>query len=426
MRSITTLLLITLNALAGCASPPRGCAFNAAYINDPAVYWPQGPVAGKVFRVDEAEMCFDLVKNVVYDKTSGEGMARHCVYWSDTTRFIRRDTLKDFTGLDKPVAMKLELASENEAEKFRQGKPFAVRHATVLPETDQVEVVQKEIVAVVTITGPKAGTVPSDAGPIPFTMTRRGASIVSEQPFDAADLDDGHWTALVAGAQFGDRFVLDRVTVSPRPDPLEGEDLGLPRVLVIGDSISMNYHEAAKAALAGTANYKRNEGNAFSSQYGMQYADYWLGDYTAPGQQWDVIQFNFGLHDLKQPAPDAPYATPLDDYKRQLRRVIERLRPTGATLIFATTTPVPKSSGGRFGRQQGAEIAFNNAAREVLADYPEIRFNDLCKVVNESEVFDAGFRKTADVHYYKPEEQAALGQAVADAVKQALRNRQGD
>ena len=58
---------------------------------------------------------------------------------------------------------------------------------------------------------------------------------------------------------------LEHIDATPLPDPRVTDDPKLPRVLVIGDSISMNYHEAAKAALAGIANYHRNEGNAASS-----------------------------------------------------------------------------------------------------------------------------------------------------------------
>jgi hypothetical protein len=70
-------------------------------------------------------------------------------------------------------------------------------------------------------------------------------------------------------------------------------------MLVIGDSISMNYHEAAKAALRGVANYHRNEGNCFSTVQGVRNMELWLGNYQKKGLHWDVIQFNHGLHDLK-------------------------------------------------------------------------------------------------------------------------------
>ena len=49
------------------------------------------------------------------------------------------------------------------------------------------------------------------------------------------------------------------------PAPPVPDDPRLPRVLVIGDSISMNYHNAASNALQGVVNYHRIEGNAAST-----------------------------------------------------------------------------------------------------------------------------------------------------------------
>ncbi|MDP3850417.1 MAG: SGNH/GDSL hydrolase family protein [Luteolibacter sp.] len=55
----------------------------------------------------------------------------------------------------------------------------------------------------------------------------------------------------------------------------------------------------------------------------------WLGD-----GKWDVIHFNFGIHDR---------ATPLADYERNLESLVTLLKATGAKLIWASTTPVPRN-----------------------------------------------------------------------------------
>ena len=95
-----------------------------------------------------------------------------------------------------------------------------------------------------------------------------------------------------------------------------------------------------------------------------------------------------------------------------------------AKLVFATTTPVPNDCGSTnyAFRTKGAEKDFNQAAREVLCDYSEIRVSDLCKVVNASSVFDR-WRRGKDVHYWNEKEQEVLGSAVAHAVVSALRSR---
>jgi acyl-CoA thioesterase-1 len=211
---------------------------------------------------------------------------------------------------------------------------------------------------------------------------------------------------------------------APLADPRNTDDPKLPRVLVVGDSISMNYHEAAKNALTGVANYHRIEGNSFSTVFGVANMELWLGDYKQPGQHWDVIQFNHGLHDLKQTYDAATdtwgdYAVSLEDYKRNLEREIAIMQQTGAKLIWCSTTPVPNSNKGQYARRKGAAAVFNQAAMEVMRKHPEIQVNDLYQVVAGSPVFD-DWRKGNDVHF-RPAEQAVLGEAVAAAVRKALK-----
>ena len=196
-------------------------------------------------------------------------------------------------------------------------------------------------------------------------------------------------------------------------------------MLVIGDSISMNYHDAAKQALDGVANYHRIEGNSWATRRAVRRTPLWLGAWRQPGHHWDVIQFNSGLHDMKQATPDGPHNVPVEMYKANLRQQIDMLKEAGATLIFATTTPVQNDSGSdRYGyRSQGAEKKYNAAAREVLADHPDILINDLAATVNESNVFD-DWRNARDVHFYRDQEKATLGRAVAGAVTRALEQRQ--
>src|SRR5512133_119554 len=69
---------------------------------------------------------------------------------------------------------------------------------------------------------------------------------------------------------------------------------GLPRVLLIGDSISMGYTLPVRTLLAGKANVHRPPENCGDTARGVKSLDKWLGD-----GKWDVIHFNFGLHDLK-------------------------------------------------------------------------------------------------------------------------------
>src|SRR5438270_12669603 len=83
----------------------------------------------------------------------------------------------------------------------------------------------------------------------------------------------------------------------PAPNPAfrEIQDVaGLPRVLLIGDSISIGYTEPVRALLAGKANVHRIPTNGAHTGNGLQNLDAWLGT-----SRWAVIHFNFGLHDLR-------------------------------------------------------------------------------------------------------------------------------
>jgi acyl-CoA thioesterase-1 len=111
---------------------------------------------------------------------------------------------------------------------------------------------------------------------------------------------------------------------------------GLPRVLLIGDSISMGYTLAVREMLQGKANVHRVPENAGPTTRGVARLEEWLG--TA---RWDVIHFNFGLHDLKI-MDDGGRQVPLEKYEANLRQIVARLKQTGARLVFATTTPVPE------------------------------------------------------------------------------------
>lgn len=213
-------------------------------------------------------------------------------------------------------------------------------------------------------------------------------------------------------------------TAKKQPAPRASDDPKLPRVLVIGDSISMNYHEAAKSALAGLANYHRNEGNCFSTEHGVQNMELWLGNYREKGFHWDVIQFNHGLHDLKQPYDAATdtwgdYAVPLADYQANLEKEIAILRKTGAKLIWCSTTPVQNDNKSTYARRKGASKIFNDAALEVIRRHPAILITDLHALVDASPVFD-NWRKAKDVHFYQIEEQKVLAEAVAATVRKAL------
>ena len=88
------------------------------------------------------------------------------------------------------------------------------------------------------------------------------------------------------------------------------DDPALPRVLLIGDSVSRGYTQAVRKALAGKANVHRAPENCGPTANGLRKIDIWLAD-----GKWDVIHFNFGIHDRN---------TPIPDYTARLEKLVER------------------------------------------------------------------------------------------------------
>src|SRR5262245_19998634 len=67
------------------------------------------------------------------------------------------------------------------------------------------------------------------------------------------------------------------------------DDPTLPRVLLIGDSISMGYTLPVRRKLAGKYNVHRPPANCGNTARGLKQLDEWIGE-----GKWDVIHFNFG------------------------------------------------------------------------------------------------------------------------------------
>lgn len=110
---------------------------------------------------------------------------------------------------------------------------------------------------------------------------------------------------------------------------------GLPRVLLIGDSISMGYTLPVRRLLEGKANVHRIPTNGGPTKNGVANLDKWLGK-----GKWDVIHFNHGIHDLKY-MPDGKRQVEPADYEANLRTITTKLKATGSKVIWASTTPIP-------------------------------------------------------------------------------------
>jgi lysophospholipase L1-like esterase len=132
---------------------------------------------------------------------------------------------------------------------------------------------------------------------------------------------------------------------------------GLPRVLIIGDSISMGYTDPVKKLLAGKADVQRIGENGGPTSNGVAHID------QLPAGPWNVITFNFGLHDLK--LDTGAHQIEIPQYEANLKTIVDALHKTGAKLIWVTTTPVPR--GNLNPKRERPDVPlYNDAAAHVL------------------------------------------------------------
>ena len=220
-----------------------------------------------------------------------------------------------------------------------------------------------------------AGDAPRDAGAAKPEPTNDAERAAARQAADAAV--DAKYAALVASLPAAEQewertlernlgsFYLplhkrDRLAGRSTAWDFVADDPALPRVLLIGDSVSRGYTQAVRRALAGRANVHRAPANCGPTASGVKNLAAWLGD-----GDWDVIHFNFGIHDR---------STPVADYTARLEAILERLMATNATLVWASSTPIPDK---REAGQTAASIVERNAAAAAVMARHGVAIDDL-------------------------------------------------
>ncbi len=199
----------------------------------------------------------------------------------------------------------------------------------------------------------------------------------------------------------------------------------LPRVLIIGDSISLGYTPHVTKTLKSGAVIKHHKGNAEHTGTGLKKLDQWIGN-----TQWDVIHFNWGLWDLCYRHPESKVqghrdkvngtvTTTLVQYEKNLEALVIRLKMTNANLIWAHTTVVPENEAGRF---VGDDKRYNDVAVRIMKKH-KVPINDLNSLTRcfPSEYFT----QPGNVHYTKRGYQK-IARQVADKILTSLKGEQED
>lgn len=204
----------------------------------------------------------------------------------------------------------------------------------------------------------------------------------------------------------------------PKSDPFQNafanpvDDPALPRVLIVGDSISIGYTPRVRRLLDGKANVHRPNTNCRWSAFGDEHIEEWLGE-----GDWDVIHFNFGLWDWYGWSQEVK-ATP-ESYAKSLESMVMKMKAkSDAKLIFAITTPPcigPEKKVEIVVSEERAE-EFNAAAREVMKKHG-VAINNLYEVIGEER---AKYQKGENDVHYNDAGRDLLAAAVAERIAEKL------
>jgi lysophospholipase L1-like esterase len=153
----------------------------------------------------------------------------------------------------------------------------------------------------------------------------------------------------------------------------------MSRLLLLGDSIRLSYQDAVRKLAGKRATVVGPAENCRHAAFTLDNLDRWLGELGDP----QVVHWNNGLHDIAHDPRRSPHQFPLDAYTTNLRRILARLRRTGAEIVWATTTPVHPDSPFREDdcSWDNEEIVWYNATARELMESDDVKVNDLHALV---------------------------------------------
>lgn len=158
--------------------------------------------------------------------------------------------------------------------------------------------------------------------------------------------------------------------------------MSLPKLFVIGDSISMQYGPHLEKYVQGVWHYDRKQddgqaaknldvpvgANGGDSRMVLEYLRLKLKDKSF---RPDVLLLNCGLHDIKRHPNTNAIQVTLDNYRRNLETIVQLLQARGIALVWMRTTPVEderhNSRSQAFKRYARDLDEYNRLADEVMA-----------------------------------------------------------
>ena len=186
----------------------------------------------------------------------------------------------------------------------------------------------------------------------------------------------------------------------------------IPKVLIIGDSISGGYSKSLIKLLEGkaevtklgaVAGYRIQKETFWHSRGEAKYLDFGsakacIVDFERFGKHledtpYDVIHFNFGLNDIFR-GRNGAWHNPVDQYAKDLAKIVTLLKANGAKVIWANITPIQANAPHN---PEGVELIYNAAAAKVMKKHG-IPINNLHSVVTKWEGY-AEWKGGNDVHF---------------------------
>ncbi len=192
-----------------------------------------------------------------------------------------------------------------------------------------------------------------------------------------------------------------------------------PLVILLGDSIRMNYQKAVTDQLTGKAAVWAPKENCAHTAFTLENLAKWL-----TGRSPQVVHINVGLHDMYLSAKTGQTRHTLATYEKNLRAIFTKLRNlTDAKIIFALTTAViedrqAKSKGYQRVVRRNTDVdRFNAKAREIAQEFG-IAVNDLNTFMKKSGP-EKILRESDGIHL-SPDGCLMIGGKVAEAIVKQL------
>ncbi|HBL78027.1 MAG TPA: lipase [Prolixibacteraceae bacterium] len=203
----------------------------------------------------------------------------------------------------------------------------------------------------------------------------------------------------------------------------------LPKLFLIGDSISIQYGPYLEKYLRGFASYERKQddgsanknldyptgANGGDSKMVLNYLRHKLDE---PGFKPDYLLLNCGLHDIKRNTVTREIQVPEEEYRENIETIIQLLKKRHIQMIWMRTTAVVDSihnaKSSSFHRFATDVETYNQIADEVCAKnkIPVIDLHSFTKQLGEEQFTD-------HVHYKEPA-RALQAAFIAGAVRTIL------